>query len=172
MFIRNLIPNREVSTQCSTNIDQRRKIELASLPLLEPWIRKRSIHVLSSQVSFLLRSVSGFESWLQYWTNDWWRGKDSENRKELIYLCTAFVSLVLKSRNLDPWRMGRMEVLIKYLWEVSLASGLILSPKNAWEPDWCTMCIVHGYNRRWTLWLRNRIWAKNCICWSPGMWGW
>ena len=35
MFIRNLIPNREVSTQCSTNIDQRQKIQLARL-LLEP----------------------------------------------------------------------------------------------------------------------------------------
>ena len=105
MFIRNLIPNREVSTQCSTNIDQRQKIELARLLLLEPWIRKRSIHVLSSQVSFLLRSVSGFESWLQYWTNDWWRGKHPENRKELIYLCTVFVFCKLSIEIEKPWSL-------------------------------------------------------------------
>ena len=36
MFIRTLLPNREVSTQCSTNIDQRQKIEMARLILLEP----------------------------------------------------------------------------------------------------------------------------------------
>ena len=38
MFIRNLIPNREVCTQCSTNLDQRQKIEMASRALVhESW---------------------------------------------------------------------------------------------------------------------------------------
>ena len=69
MFIRNLIPNREVSTQCSTNIDQRQKIELARL-LLEPHVDTKCWIFFSAEnypchlvkVSFLLRSVSGFES--------------------------------------------------------------------------------------------------------------
>ena len=53
MFIRNLIPNREVSTQCSTNIDQRQKIEMARLLLLEPILSSlRSIHVMSAKFLF------------------------------------------------------------------------------------------------------------------------
>ena len=53
MFIRNLIPNREVSTQCSTNIDQRQKIEMARLLLLDPILFSlRSIHVMSAKFLF------------------------------------------------------------------------------------------------------------------------
>ena len=53
MFTRNLIPNREVSTQCSTNIDQRQKIEMARLLLLDPILFSlRSIHVMSAKFLF------------------------------------------------------------------------------------------------------------------------
>ena len=127
MFIRNLIPNREVSTQCSTNIDQRQKIETIRLILLEPWKSHVGFFLVSSLISEKypchLSQVSVeecFRVWELTAILDKWfvKGEHSENRKELIYLCISFESSCCVRETLILSNVGfRFKIKQIFLWK-------------------------------------------------------
>ena len=154
MFIRNLIPNREVSTQCSTNIDQRQKIEMTSVHLLVvemldtflSW-SLRSIHVISTKFLFCRGVFPGLRADCNIGQMIG-EGGSIQKIEKSSFIC----AFALWKRNLDLSGCGRqvlltVKVSLSFCWNSSPCIWARLGVLCIM----CIMCTVHGYNRRWSV---------------------